>query len=73
MDVDKFIMKLVVDPSPHLDIGPNTLLGVASQVKDSLGTLRSTKDLPPIIKEPIELDNKEGWSFKVGSWSSPND
>lgn len=59
-DVAKFIMQLIADPSPCWNIRPNTPYGVAFQVKESLGILEIAKKAPPIIREPVVLDNEEG-------------
>lgn len=70
----KFIMQLVMDSSLCLGVGLDTFpYGATSQMKDSLWSLGIAKDLPPVMKEPIELNNDRGQLSKVGSWSGSND
>lgn len=67
IEVGMFIIQLVVDLSSHLDIGSNTLYGLASQAKDSVGTSKTTKGLSLVMKEPVGLGNEEGQSSMIGS------
>lgn len=74
MDMAKFIMELMANPSPCLDTGPDTFhYGVSSQMKDSLDSSGIAKDPSPTTKKPLESENEGGQSSKMGSWSDSDD
>lgn len=74
MGVAEFIMKLAEDPSPYLDVESDiSSHGGSSQVKDSLRGSGIAKDPPPVVKGPVEPNNKGGQSSKIEPWSDSDD
>lgn len=76
MDMGKFIIKLVVDPSPHQDMRSDSshqpCCEALSRVKDPPSGFEIARSQSSIAK-PASLEDKGNQSIEMESWSDSGD